>query len=134
MQKKLMLFVLAMMASACVSAAGLKEVDTLEQAAIQARPQARGVFEGAKAVRVAPYKFEAAKGERLSEALRTMLQSEGWTLVWDLATDYLIRHDYSVEERDLEGILKRVLSAYGLSATIYKGNSVIAVYPSGTEK
>ncbi|WP_205617372.1 TcpQ domain-containing protein [Pelomicrobium methylotrophicum] len=116
-------------------AAGLKEVDTLEQAAIAKNPhQASGPLKGAKVARVAPYRFEAARGERLSEALRTMLESEGWTLVWDSGADYLIRHDYSVEEKDLESVLKRVLSAYGLSATIYTGNSVVAVYPSETGK
>ena len=135
MQTRLTFFALAMAASAFAAADGLKEVDTLEQATVAAKPpQASGPLEGAKVVRVAPYRFEAAKGERLSEALSNMLGREGWKLVWESGTDFLVRQDYSVEEREIEGVLRRVLSAYGLSATIYMGNSVVAVYPSGSDR
>lgn len=95
--------------------------------ASEAPDESRGLFQGAKRVRLTPYRIEVADKERLSEALRSFLQKERWRLAWESTNDFVIAHGFAVEAKELKDALERVLSAYGLSATIYEGNRVVAV-------
>lgn len=84
-------------------------------------------FQGARRVRLAPYRIEVAAKERLSAALGRFLEKERWRLAWESTGDFVIAHGFAVEAKELKDALERVLSAYGLSATIYEGNRVVAV-------
>lgn len=104
----------------------LEEVQSAAEAGVEASAPA-GAFAGAKRMRVAPYRFQAQSGERLSQALRAFLEREGWQLAWEAQGDFVIAHGFAVEAPELKPALERVLGAFGLAATLYEGNRVAAV-------
>lgn len=71
--------------------------------------------------------FQAAPGQRVSEALRAFLAHHGWAMEWESESDFTIRRAYEVRAVTVEDVLVGVLGDYQLSAVVYRGNRVVAV-------
>ena len=75
--------------------------------------------------------FQAAAGQRVSEALQGFLAAHGFALEWESASDFVVRRAYEIRAGSVEDVLLEVLGDYELNAVVYKANRVVAV--SGAE-
>ena len=74
-----------------------------------------------------PLLFEVRDNQRLSQALSHFLETQGWRLEWESASDFVVRRGYTVRGKTLKQVLLEALGEFRLSAVLYAGNLVVAV-------
>ncbi len=77
-------------------------------------------------------RLDVRDNQRLSQALAQFLETQGWRLEWESASDFVVRRGYTVRGNNLRQVLLEALGEYHLSAVLYSGNLVVAV--SGGEQ
>lgn len=110
------------------------------EASVTSAPQPEAVVEAPPASAPAPSPeprqtvYVLRAGDRISRAIRTWLQQEGWTLRWGLTQDWETVADTEFQADDALGALDelaKVLTAEGrpIQFVAYEGNRIVEAQP-----
>lgn len=72
--------------------------------------------------------FRVYSEERLSAAVSRFVAKLGYEMDWDPASgDFVVTKGFTLADAEMQPVLRRVLSHFGLSATIKSGNKIVWV-------
>jgi len=71
--------------------------------------------------------LELAQGERLSSAIKRLLENQGWALVWRANVDLEAATPTRVEGVSFADILEQILPQFGLSADLYNPSRTVVI-------
>jgi ferredoxin len=63
----------------------------------------------------------------------SFLKANGMRMQWNTRADFVIQHPYVIGAATFQDALREVLTPYGLSATVWQGNSVVEIFTRNGE-
>ncbi|MBC8742906.1 hypothetical protein F6X40_41320 [Paraburkholderia sp. UCT31] len=77
----------------------------------------------------AAVKLTVLKGDSLSNSLKSFFRAQGWDMQWKASTDMQAEYPVSLEGRDAQEILSKLLPKLGLVADFYNPSKLAVIRP-----